>query len=106
MTFKNAKENYQVNVRPVLTGKDLKKAEINFENAIDTFKKEKNSLDNIEKELGFYKEENNIFNLSLEGSKTFEEIIEIEKELIVAACEEKEHGYAIITVDDFIIPPT
>ena len=43
------------------------------------FKKEKNSLDNIEKELGFYKEENNIFNLSLEGSKTFEEIIEIEK---------------------------
>jgi capsular exopolysaccharide synthesis family protein len=44
------------------------------------FKKEKNSLDNIEKELGFYKEENNIFNLSLEGSKTFEEIIEIEKE--------------------------
>lgn len=34
------------------------------------------------------------------------QIIEIEKELIVAACEEKEHGYAIITVDDFIIPPT
>ncbi len=34
------------------------------------------------------------------------QIIEIEKELIVAACEEKKHGYAIITVDDFIIPPT
>lgn len=34
------------------------------------------------------------------------QIIEIEKELIVAACEEKEHSYAIITIDDFIIPPT
>jgi hypothetical protein len=34
------------------------------------------------------------------------QIIEIEKELIVAACEEREHSYAIITIDDFIIPPT
>ena len=41
---------------------------------------EKNSLDSIEKELGFYKEENNIFDLSLEGTKTYNEIIEIEKE--------------------------
>tara|TARA_X000001036_G_scaffold142050_1_gene134913 strand:- start:17364 stop:17627 length:264 start_codon:yes stop_codon:yes gene_type:complete len=33
------------------------------------------------------------------------QIIEIEKEIIVAACEEKSHKYAIITIDDFIIPP-
>ena len=33
------------------------------------------------------------------------QILEIEKEIIVAACEEKEQRYAIITIDDFIIPP-
>lgn len=33
------------------------------------------------------------------------QIIEIEKELIVAACEERDQRYAIITIDDFIIPP-
>jgi|TARA_Y100000385_G_scaffold269187_1_gene307002 hypothetical protein len=43
--------------------------------------------------------------LELRNGPTLQ-IIEIEKELIVAACEEKEHGYAIITIDDFIIPPT
>lgn len=33
------------------------------------------------------------------------QIIEIQKELIIHACEEREQRYAIITVDDFIIPP-
>jgi len=33
------------------------------------------------------------------------QIIEIEKELIIAACEERYQRYAIITIDDFIIPP-
>ena len=33
------------------------------------------------------------------------QIVEIEKELIIAACEERNQRYAIITVDDFIIPP-
>ena len=33
------------------------------------------------------------------------QLVEIEKELIIAACEQKNHRYAIITVDDFIIPP-
>ena len=32
-------------------------------------------------------------------------MIEIEKELIVYACEQRDQKYAIITVDDFIIPP-
>jgi len=33
------------------------------------------------------------------------QLVEIERELIVAACEQRNHRYAIITVDDFIIPP-
>ena len=33
------------------------------------------------------------------------QMIEIEKELIVYACEHRDQKYAIITVDDFIIPP-
>ena len=33
------------------------------------------------------------------------QMIEIEKDLIVYACEQREQKYAIITVDDFIIPP-
>ena len=33
------------------------------------------------------------------------QLVEIEKELIIAACEQKNHRYAIISVDDFIIPP-
>tara|TARA_Y100000004_G_C8790548_1_gene359036 strand:+ start:438 stop:707 length:270 start_codon:yes stop_codon:yes gene_type:complete len=33
------------------------------------------------------------------------QMIEIEKELIVYACEQRDQKYAIITVDDFIIPP-
>ncbi|AOV58655.1 hypothetical protein T040910_151 [Synechococcus phage S-CAM3] len=33
------------------------------------------------------------------------QLVEIEKELIIAACEQRNHRYAIITVDDFIIPP-
>ena len=33
------------------------------------------------------------------------QLVEIEKELIVAACEQRNHRYAIISVDDFIIPP-
>lgn len=33
------------------------------------------------------------------------QIVEIEKEIIIAACEERNQRYAIITVDDLIIPP-
>jgi len=33
------------------------------------------------------------------------DILEIEEEIIISACEEKEQKYAIITEDDFIIPP-
>jgi hypothetical protein len=33
------------------------------------------------------------------------QIIEIEKEIIIGACEERFHKYAIITKDDFLIPP-
>ena len=33
------------------------------------------------------------------------QMIEIEKDLIVYACEQRDQKYAIITVDDFIIPP-
>lgn len=34
------------------------------------------------------------------------QVIEIPEKTIIAACEEKEQKYAIITEDDFIIPPT
>lgn len=33
------------------------------------------------------------------------QVIEIEEEIIVNACEERYHKYAIITKDDFLIPP-
>ena len=33
------------------------------------------------------------------------QILEIEKDYIVAACEERNQKYAIISIDDFIIPP-
>ena len=33
------------------------------------------------------------------------QVYEIEKDVIISACEEREQRYAIITVDDFIIPP-
>lgn len=33
------------------------------------------------------------------------QIVEIDRELMIAACEEREQKYAIITVDDFLIPP-
>lgn len=33
------------------------------------------------------------------------QVIEIEEEIIVTACEERYHKYAIITKDDFLIPP-
>jgi len=33
------------------------------------------------------------------------QIVEIDKEIIVTACEERYHKYAIITKDDFLIPP-
>jgi hypothetical protein len=33
------------------------------------------------------------------------QMVEIEKTLIVGACEQRDQKYAIITVDDFIIPP-
>ena len=33
------------------------------------------------------------------------QIYEIEEEIIVNACEERDQKYAIITIDDFLIPP-
>jgi hypothetical protein len=33
------------------------------------------------------------------------QILEIDKDFIVTACEERDQKYAIITIDDFIIPP-
>ena len=33
------------------------------------------------------------------------QMIEIQKDLIIYACEQRDQKYAIITVDDFIIPP-
>jgi hypothetical protein len=33
------------------------------------------------------------------------QVVEIPEEVIVTACEEREQKYAIITEDDFIIPP-
>lgn len=33
------------------------------------------------------------------------QIVEIEKELIIGACEDRDQRYAIISKDDFIIPP-
>lgn len=33
------------------------------------------------------------------------QIVEIDREMIVGACEERYHKYAIITKDDFLIPP-
>ncbi len=33
------------------------------------------------------------------------QIYEIEEDLIVNACEERDQKYAIITIDDFLIPP-
>jgi capsular exopolysaccharide synthesis family protein len=54
---------------------------INTKKYIDElFLIEKDSLNRIEKQLGIYKELNNIFDLSLEGSKIYEEILELEKQ--------------------------
>lgn len=33
------------------------------------------------------------------------QIFEIEEEIIINACEERDQKYAIITIDDFMIPP-
>ena len=33
------------------------------------------------------------------------QIVEVDRELMVSACEEREQKYAIIAVDDFLIPP-
>tara|TARA_Y100000287_G_C14153655_1_gene321004 strand:- start:424 stop:687 length:264 start_codon:yes stop_codon:yes gene_type:complete len=33
------------------------------------------------------------------------QIVEIEREMIIDACEDRYHKYAIITKDDFLIPP-
>lgn len=33
------------------------------------------------------------------------QVMEIDKEIIVTACEERYHKYAIITKDDFLVPP-
>lgn len=33
------------------------------------------------------------------------QIFEIDEEIIVNACEERDQKYAIITIDDFLIPP-
>ena len=46
--------------------------------------------------------------LQIEMIKDYPEmqIYEIDKEVIVTACEERKQKYAIITIDDFLIPPT
>lgn len=33
------------------------------------------------------------------------QIVEIDQDVIVTACEERYHKYAIITKDDFLVPP-
>jgi len=33
------------------------------------------------------------------------QVMEIDREIIVTACEERYHKYAIITKDDFLVPP-
>jgi hypothetical protein len=43
--------------------------------------------------------------LSSSESQLDLQMIQIEKQLIVFACEQREQRYAIITIDDFIIPP-
>lgn len=40
-----------------------------------------------------------------QGSNPKLQVIEIEKDMIVGACEERYHKYAIITKDDFLVPP-
>jgi hypothetical protein len=45
MKLKNSKESYQVNVRPILKGDELKKAENNFESALENFKSTKKELE-------------------------------------------------------------
>jgi hypothetical protein len=34
------------------------------------------------------------------------QVVEIQEEIIVAACTERDQKYSIITEDDFIVPPT
>ena len=54
---------------------------INTKKYIDElFAIEKDSLNKIEKEIGIYKERYNIFDLSLEGSQLYDEILELEKQ--------------------------
>lgn len=43
--------------------------------------------------------------LQLSAEKYKLEVIEIAEKTIVSACEERDQKYAIITIDDFIIPP-
>lgn len=40
-----------------------------------------------------------------EGTNPKLQVLEIEKDMIVGACEERYHKYAIITKDDFLVPP-
>ena len=54
---------------------------INTKKYIDElFAIEKDSLNKIEKEIGIYKDRYNIFDLSLEGSQLYDEILELEKQ--------------------------
>jgi hypothetical protein len=40
-----------------------------------------------------------------QGTNPKLQVLEIEKDMIVGACEERYHKYAIITKDDFLVPP-
>ncbi|MFZ9728658.1 MAG: DUF3110 domain-containing protein [Candidatus Nanopelagicaceae bacterium] len=43
--------------------------------------------------------------MKIETSSPMLQIVELEDELIINACEERYQKYAIITKDDFLIPP-
>jgi hypothetical protein len=43
--------------------------------------------------------------LEIKTSKYKLQVVEIPEKTIVTACEERDQKYAIITIDDFIIPP-
>jgi hypothetical protein len=43
--------------------------------------------------------------IEVRASKYKLQVVEIPEETIITACEERDQKYAIITIDDFIIPP-
>ena len=43
--------------------------------------------------------------MAMDSTNPVLQVVEIDDELIINACEERYHKYAIITKDDFLIPP-